>query len=354
MQASVGASITIDEESNVQDNVKIYGQFTRNSTDEQKVQALGLQGVTIAGRVIVAHGATVKGPAQLGVAGSNIPVDTNAEQEVFLSFGSEVDGAILEKNTSVAALGRVGPGVRLKSGKVVLPGKNVTTQAEADNPALGKVRWLTGADIAFSEAVIEVNEGEYTRLAKENLSNVQGINYDPGNTTFNPDRDLPTLDRVPTRDPNFRNRIIGQVDLADSRSSIDTVVGNRISLRADEGEPFTVGRITRMNDDVTFHALEETNITIGNNVTYGTGAIVHGGAQALETPGRGSPQLNAPTVIGNNVTLKNQSVVFSSTIGQGSTIGVKSAVVTSNLLPSTTISDRIIYLDNAVFGTVEW
>lgn len=326
----------------MQDNVKIYGQFTRNSTAQQKVAALGLQGVEIGERVIMAHGSTVKGPAQIGVQGSIVTADPDADTEIFLSFGSEVDGAIMETNTGVEALGRLGPGVRLKSGYFVLAGKNVTTQAEADDPALGKVRMISEADFAFNEGVLEVNVAfarEYTRLAQENLENVQGINYDPGNTTFNHDQDLPTLAGVSTRDPNFRNRIIGKVNLADSISQINTVMGNRISLRADEGDPFTVGSIKSMQDDVIFHALEHHRITIGRNVTFGTGAIVHGGADRL-TPGAAT--LNVETVIGNDVTLKNQSLVFRSVIGNGSTIGVKSAVINSDLLPRTTIGDRII------------
>ena len=355
LQASKNAGITIGKGSNAQDNVKISAQFHRNSTDEHKVAALGIQGVEIGERVSMAHGATVKGPAQIGVQGSPVPANPDADAGVFLSFGAEVDGAVLERNTGVEALGRVGPGVRLKSGFYVLPGKNVTTQAEADDPALGKVRLITEADFSFNEGVLEVNRAfarEYTRLAQEDLSNVQGINYDPGNTTFNSARDLPKLAGVSTRDPNFRNRIIGDVNLADSRSRIDTVMGNRISLRADEGHPFTIGRLNSMQDDVIFHSLKEDRITIGKNVVFGAGAIVHGGAQQFQTPSGRSFEVE--TFIGNNVTLKNQSLVFSSTIGNGSTIGVKSAVINSELLPNTAIADRVIYLDNAVFSNVEW
>lgn len=345
LQASTNASITIGKESNAQDNVKIYAQFQRNAAEQQKVTALGIQGVEIGERVIMAHGASVKGPAQIGVSGS--------PSRIFLSFGAEVDGAILETNTGVDVLGRVGPGVRLKSGFFVLPGKNVTTQAEAEDPALGKVRLISEADFSFNEAVLEVNKAfarEYTRLAQEDVSNVQGINYDPGNTTFNSARDLPKLAGASTRDPNFRNRIIGDVNLDDSRSQIDTVMGNRISLRADEGHPFTVGNITRMQDDVIFHALEEFTIRIGKNVTYGTGVIVHGGGLS-----RGNSNSSIkPTVIGNNTTLKNQSIVFRSDLGPNSTIGEKSAIINSTLNGRTTIGDRIIYLNNAVFGTVEW
>ena len=46
--------------------------------------------------------------------------------------------------------------------------------------------------------------------------------------------------------------------------------------------------------------------------------------------------------------------MFRSTIGNGSKIGRKSAVVGSDLAPGTVIPDRVIYLNNAIFGLVEW
>jgi hypothetical protein len=209
--------ISIEAETNVQDNVTIYAGYERDAAAEAKIHAAGLEDrVEIGERVILAHGATVKGPARIAVEGSNIPEDPDDDQEVFLS---------LEKNTGVSALARVGPGVRLKSGYIVLPGKNVTTQEEAENPDLGKVRRLVEGDIEFNEAVLEVNIAlarEYTKLFRENPSNVKGINYDPGNTFFNPDRNLPQLGGGPTRVPGYRNRIIGEVYMDNpSRLRID-------------------------------------------------------------------------------------------------------------------------------------
>jgi hypothetical protein len=84
--------ISIGKESNVQDNVKIMATGT---------------GVTIGERVILAHGAIVKGQAQIGIGGTDRAATTepptNALPETFISFGAEVDGAILEKNTMVNA-----------------------------------------------------------------------------------------------------------------------------------------------------------------------------------------------------------------------------------------------------------
>lgn len=104
-----------------------------------------------------------------------------------------------------------------------------------------------------------------------------------------------------------------------------------------------------MKSNVIFHALEETTITIGKNVSYGDRVIVHGGGRVVI-----AGNSEEPTVIKDNVTLKDQAVVFRSNIGAGSTIGVKSAVVSSELAPNTIIGNKVIYLNNAVFGPVEW
>lgn len=345
--ASCNAGIHIGAESNVQDNVTIFSTCERDHDCQMRIAALDLHdsdGVQIGKQCILAHGATVKGPAILG-AGSN------SHPQVFLSFGAEVDGAILEQNTQVSQLGRVGPGVRLRSGFVVLPGKNVTTQEEADNIHLGKVRLITEGDIIFAEAVIEVNISfahEYTRLFYDRPSNVRGINFNPGHSNFNEERSLPTLDGVQTRVPSFRNRIIGAIHLDDTLDQLSTVMGERISLRADEGTPFLVGHVHQMEDNVIFHALEHTDIHIGNNVKYGEQVLVHGG---VGTTPDGRP---LPTVVDDNVTLKDQSIVFQSHIGSGCVIGEKSAVLNTILAPGTVIPDRVIFLKGAFFGAVEW
>jgi carbonic anhydrase/acetyltransferase-like protein (isoleucine patch superfamily) len=347
LSASSDAEIHIGSESNAQDNVIILATFERDVVSWKQIAALGLRndnGVQIAERCILAHGATVKGPVRLGTGHDPHP-------EVFLSFGAQVDGAILERNTQVSQLARVGPGVRLRSGYVVLPGKNVTTQEEADNVNLGKVRLITEADIVFAEAVIEVNTAfarEYTRLFYDRPSNVRGINYNPGHSSFNETRSLPTLGGVQTRAPGFRNRIIGAITLADTLERLSSVMGERISLRADEGTPFQVGHVHQMDDNVIFHALEETDLHLGNNIKYGEQVIVHGG---LGTTPSGGP---LPTVIEDNVTLKDQSIVFKSHVGSGCVIGEKSAVLNSVLAPGTVIPDRVIYQNNVFFGAVEW
>jgi carbonic anhydrase/acetyltransferase-like protein (isoleucine patch superfamily) len=104
-----------------------------------------------------------------------------------------------------------------------------------------------------------------------------------------------------------------------------------------------------MGDDVIFHALEDTDLVIGDDVSYGEGVIAHGGGRVVVA---GEPE--EPTVINDGVTLEDEAVVFRSTIGEGATIGERSAVVGTDLAPGTVVPDRVIILNGEEFGAVEW
>ena len=335
------APISVGEASNAQDNVL--------------VDARGGAGIEIGDRVILAHGSSVVGSASVGITESPLPEGVDVETfegSVFLSFGARVDGATLERNSGVSALARVAPGVTLRSGYLVLPGKDVTTQAEADDPALGQVRYINEGDIAFNEGVIHVNESlarEYTELYRADPDAVHGANLDPGRTDFNADRDLPSFAGVEQAQPDFENRVIGDVDLADTFARFARRAGERVAIRADEGEPFTLGRIRQMGDDVVFHALEHTDIHVGDDVRYGDGAIVHGGGRVV-VEGRPDEQ----TVVGDRVRLGDGSVVFRSTIGDDARIGDRSAVVGTDLPAGAVVPPNTIVLNGEVFGSVEW
>jgi carbonic anhydrase/acetyltransferase-like protein (isoleucine patch superfamily) len=376
--------VSIGAESNVQDNVRVFGTVPRRRAAQAAMAAAGLgrgSGVEIGERVILAHGSEVRGPARIGVdasepkedaaagagaasAGAASVQQTSAEQEaqdsgVFLSFGAQVDGAVIERDTALSALSRVGPGVRLRSGTVVLPGKSVTTQEQADDPTLGKVRRLLPTDVEFNAAVVEVNVGlarEYTRLAREDASAVRGINLDPGGNEFDQSRDAPSVESAlctgpQVREPDARNRVIGDVCFEDSLDDLDRKLGSSISIRADEGGPFAIGTIGQMDDRVVFHALEGSDLRVGERVEYGDRAIVHGGGRPQVDPTTG---LAAATIVGNDVVLGSRSVVFRSLLRNGTVVGSKSAVVGSQTALDQVIPPRTIYANDTVFGPVEW
>jgi carbonic anhydrase/acetyltransferase-like protein (isoleucine patch superfamily) len=325
--ASLDASegpIFLGDGSNIQDNVLITGRL-----------------VVLGDNVIVAHGATVRGPATVG---------TSKGRPAFVGFNAFVDGAVIEDDAMVGVLARVGPGVVIRSGKKVLPGKFVRTQGEADSASLGKVADVTSADRVFMDGVLHVNVAfarGYTDLFQSTPGQVRGIARDPGETDFNPAADLPVLGGKPGARPNFRARVIGKVAMVQSPDELAGILGARVSIRADEGEGFTFGRLVYVQDRVTFHALEHTTIRLGDGIRVGFHAVVHGGEDSGNTP-------HETTQLEDNVSVGDWSVVFRSTIGKGATIGVRALVDGSQLAAGTVVPDRAIIIDNKRVGTVEW
>ena len=319
-----------------------------SETDVQDSVTVDASGgaVMLGEQVIVAHGAAVRGHAEVGEQG--VCPGTATHCPSFVGFNALVDHGNVEKDAMVLHLARVGAGVTIPSGCKVFPGKNITSQAQvgvlpACNPPFTAP--VTADDREFMAAVIEVNvcfAEKYTELATANPDNVRGINFDP-DCPFNPGNQLPTLHKVPTRDPEFRNRIIGNVRMLDDLPKLNEVMGNKISLRADEGFPFAVGSILKMGDRTTFHALEHTHLHLGNNGRYGFHSLVHGGGPA-----------GFATKTGHDFTLGKEAVFFGSQAGVKVTVGCRSLVQQSTLANGTTVPNFTVMISNVVMGTVEW
>jgi carbonic anhydrase/acetyltransferase-like protein (isoleucine patch superfamily) len=331
LKTSKETSISIGNESNSQDSTTI---------DARK------KSVVIGNKAILAHGASALNGASIGVEGSCPGTPAPASCGSFVSFNAVVDGGTLQKDAMVGALARVGPGVVIPSGRKVIPGKNVTSQAEVATETAQVVE----ADREFMNGVLHVNAAfaaEYPKLLADDPKAGTGINYDPGKSDFNPTRDLPTLHGKKVQDPGFRNRIIGDVHLEQSVEELDEVMEDKISLRADEGEPFHIGTIKKMEERTTFHALEHTHIETGNRGRFGERSIVHGGPNTLG----GSKNL---TLTGNNVRIGDGALFFNSHIGDNSRLGDRSVVQASDLKAGTIVPPRTIIVAGSVLGTVEW
>lgn len=314
-----------------------------NAQDSTLIDAR-LKSVLIGDMAILAHGSSARNGASIGVEGTCPPAPAKCAS--FVSFNAVVDGGTLQKDAMVGALARVGPGVVIPSGKKVLPGRNVTSQEEVGK----KTADVTELDREFMEGVLEVNAAfasEYPALLADDEKAGTGINFDPGNSDFNPDRDLPTLDGEKVQAPKFRNRIIGDVQLEQSIDELDDVMDDKISLRADEGEPFHIGTIKKMESRTTFHALEDSHIETGNRGRYGFRSIVHGGPNDLG----GEENL---TKTGNNVRIGDGALFFNSHMGRNSRMGDRSIVQASELPAGTQVPPRAIMVGGVQVGTVEW
>jgi carbonic anhydrase/acetyltransferase-like protein (isoleucine patch superfamily) len=328
VSARRGAAISIGNSSNVQDNVEVRSAGRPG-------------GVVIGDHVILAHNASVIGPATIGAPGG---------AAAFVGFNAVIDAATVQPGAMVSGLAKVAPGIVIPTGMKVKPGMYITTQAEAEQTSLGKVDVVTSRDIQFMNDVIHVNEtlaAGYSTQAIESPSSVRGIGPNPPAPPFNPISHTPTLAGTPTTAPRFRNRIIGDVRMTNLPAQLHGVMGHGDSIRADEASPFLVGSIARMSNRVTVHGLENSNLTLGHRDAFGYHSLIHGGSDSGQNP-------EETTVVGDRVRIGAWAVVFKSTIGDRCTIGPHAYIEGSTLEPGTVVPRRAIIVNNQYLGRVQW
>jgi carbonic anhydrase/acetyltransferase-like protein (isoleucine patch superfamily) len=328
LNALHGGTITIGNASNVQDSVLISAVGRRTN-------------VVIGDHVILAHNATIRGPATIGAPGG---------APAFVGFNAIIDGATVEPGAIVSSLAKVAPGIVIPTGFKVLPGMYIQTQAQAQDIALGKVDRVTSEDLAFMNGVIHVNESfaeVYSKQVLQSPSSVRGIGPNPPTPPFNPTSSTPVLAGVPTINPSFRDRIIGAVQMTNSLSQLRRVMGRADSIRADEASPFLIGKIARMGNNVTIHGLEFSNLVSGHGDSFGSHSVIHGGTDSGQDP-------EETTVVGSGVRIRDWAVVFRSTIGNNCVIGAYAYIDGSQLAPGTVVPRGAIIVNNQYLGKVQW
>jgi carbonic anhydrase/acetyltransferase-like protein (isoleucine patch superfamily) len=149
------------------------------------------------------------------------------------------------------------------------------------------------ANDQFKEEVQHVNvefvEG-YTKLYEERgRAGLEGVGANP-QTSWNPQYIEPQLGENILLEEMVR--FVGDV-----RLGAESSVGQRTSIRADEGTPIVIGRRARIESRTTFHALQGTSIEVGDNVRIGDGNVIHG-----------------PVTIGDNFFSEDNCVVFNATV----------------------------------------
>ena len=238
---------------------------------------------------MVASGVTITGNSRVGFpAGAATAIGANAV----------IDGAVVQAGAFVGALARVGPGVTINTGFRVLPGANVTTQAQATDPALGKVVRVTATDtfgatatttIARTSALAVGYSQIYQGLSATGpgsaasggpvpaplassttiffgaLNNVLGVSREPTSTfvPFEPASGTPTFQAFDGTNVNlnqnlafaFPARIIGQVEFGQDVATTRKVIGRRDSVRGDEGQAIIFsGPIGSLGNAVSIHS----------------------------------------------------------------------------------------------------
>ncbi|MDR3635781.1 MAG: carbonic anhydrase/acetyltransferase [Isosphaeraceae bacterium] len=322
--------------------------------------------VLIGDSVQVDYGAKVYGPSIIGAYGA-------AAKPTEIGPNAVINGATVEAGAIVGALAYVGPGVVIPAGYYVLPGASVTTQAQATDPALGKVETTVPATLVSNLKTSLTDNADlamgYTNLYQGNsatgvqagaattsatagpfngfLPGVEGASAEPG-PTFLPTEPSAALPKfaapggaeVTAQLPFYRARVIGGVVVHEGAGNFAHALGLANSIRGDEGQPITIGSITQTGNNVTITSPLSGTLTIGQNFVAGNGAVILGG-----------PTVKA--VIGDNVNVGAGAVVSQSSIGDGATIGAGAYVSNSTVAAGATIAPGTILINNVVVGTVQ-
>lgn len=313
--------------------------------------AAGTPEIQVGDLVAIAFGATVVGPTQIGAfEGAAVPT--------FIGPNAVVNGATISPGAFVSARAFVGPGVVVPAGLKVLPGATVTTQAEASDPALGKVAPVTAADrsalnttlldsIALAGGYTTLYQGNSTTGASPatttagifngNLAAVSGISAEPGRTavSFEPAQTSPKFPNargqlIASTIPHFRARVIGGVVVHERTNEFALGLGRSDSIRGDVGQPIEIGSIGQLGNFVSIHAPRNGKLTIGQNFRAGDHAVILGGAKA---------------VIGDDVQVGEGSVVENTTIGSGAVVGANAYLLNANIPAGAVVPPGSIIVD---------
>jgi carbon dioxide concentrating mechanism protein CcmM len=124
-------------------------------------------------------------------------------------------------------------------------------------------------------------------------------------------------------------RVVGDVTIGPNSE-----ISDRASIRVDEGHPFVVGANAKIEERVTFHVLEETSIEVGDDLTAGDDAVLHG-----------------PLVAGNGLTAGDDSLVFRVIVEDGVMVGddviIQGPAVEEGEELSFNIPDGAVIIDEA-------
>lgn len=339
--------------------------------------------VRIGDSVLIGYGAQVFGPSVIGAYG-------RSARPTGVGPNAQVVGATIDPGSVVGALARVGPGVTVPPGFYVLPGANVTTDAEASRPALGKVVPLP-ANVLADLTTALTRSGQlaagYTNLYQGNsatganpgvdpavtpginngnLAAVSGASQEPGPTsataatgiTFEPSRTGPKfpgpfVPQVEGDIPGFKARVTGDVRFGSRVHTVARHFGRSNSVRGDQGQPIafvsspTTGRGVTINSPLGGTTTTGTTtrtvggIVVGSNFRADSGAVILGGPDAAYS-------------FGDNVSIGQGAVVDRSTLLPGVTVGARSFVSRSVLPVGAVVPPGTILINNRVVGHVEW
>jgi carbonic anhydrase/acetyltransferase-like protein (isoleucine patch superfamily) len=353
LDARGGGAIKIGDSSDVLDSARLVA----NPGHAYRTPLL-----LVGNNVSIGPGAEILGPSVIG-SYSDSAADTG------IGARAVIDDATIEPGAIVSPMARVGPGVTVPSGFKVLPGMDVTTDAEASNPKLGMVVAVASSDISTLKLTITDAVGlaaGYTSLYQGNsatgansggnpaiggiyngyLPNIEGASLAPGPSYVGGTKKVAPAFLtqkgfvIGSQLFNFPARVIGPAIFDQRAWQVALHLGRANSIRADEGQPITIGSIQQTGLHVSISSPLGGTLAIGQDFRAGNDAVILGG-----------PGVNS--VIGDHVRIGSGAVVTTTSIGSGSTVGANAYLLNSTFPPNTVIPAGAIYVSNKLQGYVE-
>lgn len=324
----------------------------------------GTPGILIGNSVYIGAGAIVRGPAVVGALPKTAPPPTS------IGAKAVIDGATVQPGAIVSELAYVGPNVTVPGNVVVLPGKTVLTDAEASDPALGKVAIQTGAERVAAAAVLTnaraLARGYITlyqgnpatgvspgtaptqpSVSNGSLAPVSGVGPEPGSasvsfepaTAFSPSFLVTSPTRLAQATyPQFGSRLVGQITFQIPFEAMAAKLGGRNSIRADEAQPFNFAAAIKTGANVVINGPVGGTLSVGKNLLVADNAVI--------LAGKGS-------TIGDDVTIGANAVITGSSLGSGVLVGDGALVSNSTLPAGTVIPAGSIVVAGKIVGQVE-
>ena len=297
LRADPDTHICIGNETNLQDNIL----FIARRRTPAPTSACGRRSSSAGNQVSIAHQASIE--------------NSKIGNFTFVGFHAQLQNTVLEDGAFVLHGAKLA-NVRIGKNRLVPIGAVITTQAQANALPLNTVD-----NAEFQREVLEVNEEfaeHYSELYRsQGFDAVTGISPAP-RTSWNPKPVRPTLGQNVQIDQFVR--IVGDVRLGNN-----SVVGQRTSIRADEGSPIIIGENAAIEDRVTFHALKGTSIRIGRNLNTDDNVVFHG-----------------PLEVGDNLAIADDAILFRSQVGNNVTIGTGAIVVGVTLRDGTQVPPQAV------------
>jgi carbon dioxide concentrating mechanism protein CcmM len=285
VRAAPGNEVELGDESNVQDNVTV-----RAYQDS----------VAVGDRTSLTHHAVVE-DSEVGefvFVGYNAEIrDSEVGDGSFIYHGARVEGVEIPEKSFV------GPGV------VVDDQKTADALPKTNEVDLGKYydrKEQIDTNREFAKAYIDLYE-------KEGYDAVVEVGPNP-KTSWNPRVVEPEIGK--NVELQAFSRVTGDVEIGDNSS-----IGRRTALRADEGDPISVGPGAAIDDRVTMHAVRDSKVEIGKFLVASDDSVLHGPLEMGKRDFVGENAVVFRAKVGDDVQI-GEGAIIAGPAGEGSLLEI--------------------------------